>query len=137
MKPDAPTSRINMDQMPGRYGNGIEFVPNTVEKQEIITGQSIERGVSADELKASATDIGLVTSLPAPVADDTVVTSTSSTTSPLVAKDDDLIEKEWIDKAKKIVSETRDDPHQQENEVVKLQVDYLKKRFGRELKPSK
>jgi len=53
--------------------------------------------------------------------------------NPAVANDDDLIEKEWVDKAKKIVAETRDDPHLQDEKVNKLQADYLKKRFGREL----
>ena len=52
---------------------------------------------------------------------------------PLVASDDDLIEKEWVDKAKRIVSETKDDPYRREAEVGKLQVDYLQKRYGKEL----
>ena len=52
---------------------------------------------------------------------------------PLVANDDDLIEKEWVDKAKKIVIATKDDPYRRETEVGKLQVDYLRKRYGREL----
>ncbi len=57
----------------------------------------------------------------------------SATDAPLVANDDDLIEKEWVDKAKKIITETRDDPHRREREVGKLQVDYLKKRYGKDL----
>ena len=34
-----------------------------------------------------------------------------SSTTPLVAADEDLIEKEWVDKAKQIIEQTRDDPH--------------------------
>lgn len=56
--------------------------------------------------------------------------------TPLVASDDDVIEKEWVDKAKKIVQQTKDDPYAQEKEVSKLQADYLKKRYGKELKLS-
>lgn len=56
--------------------------------------------------------------------------------SPLVAADEDLIEKEWVDKAKKIVSDTKEDPYSQEKEVSKLQADYLKKRYGKEIKLS-
>lgn len=55
------------------------------------------------------------------------------TSTPLIANDDDLIEKEWVDKAKKIVSETKDDPYRREAEVGKLQVEYLRKRYGKEL----
>jgi hypothetical protein len=56
--------------------------------------------------------------------------------TPLVAADDDLIEKAWVDKAKKIVVATRDDPYAQEREVSKLQADYLQKRYGKEIKLS-
>jgi hypothetical protein len=52
---------------------------------------------------------------------------------PLLAADDDLIEKEWVDKAKKILAETRDDPHRREQEVSKLQIEYIRKRYGREI----
>lgn len=52
----------------------------------------------------------------------------------LVASDDDVIEKEWVNKAKQIVAQTRDDPHAQEREVSKLQADYMQKRFGKEIK---
>jgi hypothetical protein len=54
--------------------------------------------------------------------------------NPLVAGDDDLIEKEWVDKAKKIIQETRSDPYAQEKEVGKLQADYIKKRYGKDVK---
>lgn len=54
--------------------------------------------------------------------------------SPLAAADEDVIEKEWVDKAKKIVMQTKSDPYAQEKEVSKLQADYLKKRYGKEVK---
>lgn len=54
--------------------------------------------------------------------------------NPLVAGDEDVIEKEWVDKAKKIVAQTRNDPREQEREVSRLQADYLKKRYGKEIK---
>lgn len=52
---------------------------------------------------------------------------------PSVAGDDDLIEKEWVDKAKKILTETRDDPYRREREISKLQIEYIRKRYGREI----
>jgi hypothetical protein len=57
-------------------------------------------------------------------------------TNPLVASDEDVIEKEWVDKAKKIVAQTKSDPYTQEKEVSKLQADYIKKRYGKEIKLS-
>jgi hypothetical protein len=73
-------------------------------------------------------------SLPAPQV--SVSQTKHSDDNPASAADEDLVEKEWIDKAKKIVAQTRDDPYTQEKEVSKLQADYLKKRYGRELKLS-
>lgn len=54
--------------------------------------------------------------------------------NPMVAGDDDLIEKEWVDKAKNIIQQTRSDPYAQEKEVSKLQADYIKKRYGKDVK---
>lgn len=52
-------------------------------------------------------------------------------TSPLVAADEDLIEKEWVDKAKDIILHTRDDPHTRTLKVNELQRDYLQKRYNK------
>lgn len=76
--------------------------------------------------------------LPAPiiaqsVAQTTTAASVAADDTPQVAADEDLIEKEWVDKAKKIIAETKDDPHAREMQVGKLQTDYLKKRYGKEL----
>ena len=59
--------------------------------------------------------------------------ATSDDDLPVIANDDDLIEKEWVDKAKKIIAETKDDPYKREQEVNRLQADYLRKRYGKEL----
>ena len=45
--------------------------------------------------------------------------------------DDELIEKEWVDKAKQIIEQTRDDPHARTAQVNALQRDYLQKRYGK------
>ncbi len=66
-----------------------------------------------------------------PVVDDTNVKPADD--MPAVAADDDLIEKEWVDKAKQIISSTDGDPAQREKEISRLQADYLKKRYGKEL----
>ncbi|MBP6041584.1 hypothetical protein KA529_01040 [Candidatus Saccharibacteria bacterium] len=56
--------------------------------------------------------------------------------NPVIADDVDVIEKEWVDKARKIVDKSKDDPYLQELEVGKLQADYMKKRYGKEIKSS-
>ena len=60
----------------------------------------------------------------------------STTSSPLEAADQDVIEPEWVDAAESVVSQTAGDPHAEENAVEELQVDYLQKRYGHEVKRS-
>jgi len=55
-------------------------------------------------------------------------------TNPPAAADEDLIEKEWVEKAKKVIAETKHDPHLQEQAVSRLQADYLQKRYGKVVK---
>lgn len=76
--------------------------------------------------------------LPAPQAVDAPQVSVAQPvdTNPQIAADDDVIEKEWVDKAKKIVADTKIDPYAQEREVSRLQADYIKKRYGKEIKLS-
>lgn len=54
--------------------------------------------------------------------------------TPAVADDKDDIEKEWVSKAKRIVEQTKFDPFLQERAVSRLQADYMKKRFDKDIK---
>ena len=58
----------------------------------------------------------------------------SPVTADLKADDADLIEKEWIERAKLIVAKTQDDPHRQKNEMSKAKADYIQKRFNKIIK---
>ena len=74
---------------------------------------------------------------PLPVIDLVATTTTVPVvddSNPAVASDDDLIEKEWVEKAKKVVAETRSDPYAQDKAVSPLQADYLQKRYGKSVK---
>lgn len=64
----------------------------------------------------------------------TAATPTTEGENPQIADDVDVIEKEWVEKAKKIVSSSKSDPHQLEKEVSKLQADYLMKRYNKQIK---
>lgn len=64
----------------------------------------------------------------------TVPAPTGSTPSPAAADDVDVIEKEWVDAAESVVKQHGDDPHAEEEGFEDLQVDYLKKRYGKDIK---
>jgi hypothetical protein len=72
-------------------------------------------------------------SVPAP---QNVPSQAKSPHSPTIADDNDLIEKEWINKAKLIVAKTRDDPREQSKELFKYKADYIKKRYNKDIKVS-
>lgn len=63
--------------------------------------------------------------------------STSGMAIPKMLEDKDLIEKEWVSKAKVIVNRTIDDPHKQTEEVSSLKADYLQENYNKTLKLSK
>lgn len=52
------------------------------------------------------------------------------------AGDVDIIEKAWIEKAKKIVDQTSTDPFQQQKMLSKVKAEYIKKRFNKDIKIS-
>lgn len=72
---------------------------------------------------------------PPPTATDDVASTTSSDV-PNTADDVDLIEKEWVHKAKQIVERTRDNPHEQSKEMTVFKADYIKKRYNKTIKLS-
>jgi hypothetical protein len=132
MKPEVSSPDFNVEQP--RFNERLyPNIEKGVSSPEV--GKTPEVDGKKAEAASAAVETVLATTLPAPavtITKDDADTGVSITT-PLTAKDDDLMEKEWVDRAKQIVSETRDNPHQREKAVNKLQIEYLKKRYGREL----
>jgi hypothetical protein len=70
----------------------------------------------------------------APLVPTAKVGSVAVAQTPAVAADKDEIEQQWVTKAKKIVEQTKSDPYLQERAVSRLQADYMKKRFNKDIK---
>lgn len=73
---------------------------------------------------------------PLPTIATSAVTSTTTNGALSVASDADLIEKEWVVKAKEIINKTQSDPHEQSKEITIFKADYMKKRYNKTLKLS-
>lgn len=103
--------------------------------QEVAHERAAEKAPLVQQGEASEKNDAVAQATPVlpTVASTTPVGVTADDNLPLVANDDDLIEKEWVEKAKKIINETKDDPYRREREVARLQADYLRKRYGKEL----
>jgi hypothetical protein len=113
--------------------NGGEYVvPYPEELEQKAPGERIAQAASAVAQVADPVVIPMVTD---PIgSDDTTVVDPSQVTNPLVADDVDVIEKEWVAKAKDIVAKTKNDPHQQSVQLTVFKHDYMKKRYGKDIK---
>jgi hypothetical protein len=93
-----------------------------------------------NELLAQASDAV------AQAADDTLLATVSATVNQNqpaainpalannpVASDVEVSEKEWIEKAKEIVDNTKTDPRAQSTRITGLKHDYIKERYGKEI----
>ncbi len=131
-----PMAQSPVNEVPSNQPNQVnsisvspETAPNT---RPSMTHENLQP-VKAPSQNNQQTAVQSVQPLPSPTNQQSQSNPIASD-MPLIADDVDVIEKEWVDKAKKIVSATKDDPHAQEKEVSKLQADYLQKRYNKQLK---
>jgi hypothetical protein len=54
----------------------------------------------------------------------------------MMADDNDLIEKEWVESVKNVVEKTRTNPFEQSQEISRLRTEYLQKRYGKTMEKS-
>lgn len=135
MQPENTRVPSGPEQVPVTTTPAEERIP-VLPTPEVGSDTRLERVEQTAEARAAAADMA-ATGVPlappvfAPPVDPAAVQPTN--VGPLVAADEDVIEKEWVDKAKKIIHETKDDPHGRSERVNELQRDYLKKRYDKEL----
>ncbi len=136
MNPELPAPQINAGanheyQPPAEQNGGQLGTPETKGEQS----HEFERSMQQIDREDSRSAMPVATPVPhaVPVPVPAAPISSDDSANPTIAADDDLIEKEWVDKAKKIISNTQNDPYLREQEVTKLQIDYLRKRYGKEL----
>ena len=131
--------------------NGLKL-PAPVPEQMPTSGAGPETGnqfaleapASAAERSPAGTQptIPVLPSVPLPPLGQAPQSSSPATTLPKTAilpdgaDDADLIEKEWVNKAKQIVEKTRNDPYEQSKEITLFKADYMKKRYNKTLKLS-
>jgi hypothetical protein len=128
-------------------------LPPPVSEQAPLDEATIEAAAQATpEAPAGAEKVGGRTTTPAAgstalpalpidisgqVATQPAVSTTTDSSSQATADDGDLIEKEWVEKAKQIVEHTRDDPYRQSEELTVVKAEYMKKRYDKTVKVNK
>lgn len=136
MNPELPAPQLNPEaspqHKPQRHEDSASFDTN-----EAMGERGYEREQSMHQVDRENTPPIQAPVVPLPPAHVPVPVpqraASDESAGPTIASDDDLIEKEWVDKAKNIVANTQNDPYKREQEVSKLQIDYLRKRYGKEL----
>lgn len=109
--------------------------------------KNTDQGSDGNPKPESVDNFSAASKMPQPASSPTVTpkatNSTSSTSvqvdtesSALVAEDVDLIEKEWVERAKEIVHKTKDNPYLQNRALTQLKVDYVKKRYNKDVQMS-
>jgi len=134
MQPELPQQQNGGEVQPDISAPNLERMP-ILPAPETGLEVGLERNEQAAELRAAAD--ASITALPLPPLPLDPVTmpivDDATAANPLTAQDDDVIEKEWVDRAKTILSNTKDDPFERGKQVSSLQRDYLKKRYGKDL----
>lgn len=146
------TSTSNHETTGSKQAERLDFSIESNNNGNIEPGQLVEKteqrskeqSAEVQSVNSELSDVSIPVSLPQTKKDDDgkdahfqPILPTDSTQASLSADDADLIEREWVDKAKKIVEDTKDDPHKREDEVGKMQVEYIKKRYGRKIGSTK
>ena len=137
MQPEnSQSTPSSAEQIPMPPGMGQENIPSLppletapVRGQERFE-QVAEAGARASDAAASASTAAAI-AVPTVPAQVPTAPQATATATPMVASDEDLIEKEWVDKAKEIITQTKDGPHARTAQVNALQRDYLQKRYGK------
>ena len=128
------TKSKNNHELPSPSNNVEIFEPSS-------SNDNYENLASNNELDKNASSTPNQQPIPL-VQTSTVTTPTTTSTTPVdmslnesdaKAEDVDIIEKEWVNKAKSVVNSTRNDPRQQNKEIAKLKKIYLEKRFNKTL----
>ncbi|MBM3210069.1 hypothetical protein FJZ39_01875 [Candidatus Saccharibacteria bacterium] len=141
MNPESSQSNFNRQPQP----SAVEITPRVVPSPERTDGNSAEMYRSSERAnerqpvqgeRINAPSQAMPSAMPMavpPVQTQTKSSVISDEDNPAVAADEALIEKEWVDRAKKIIASTRDDPFMREQAIAQLRADYVYKRYGRHI----
>ena len=112
------------------YSGGAEYDPSlSIEGTKEILPAPVAHAPSAVAGSGSNAVLPPMPQLPVAIQSSQTVDATSH----IIADDVDVIEKEWVDRAKKIVAMTSSDPYVEAKEIGKLKATYMKKRFNKDL----
>lgn len=139
MQPEFNQNRNNnFNQIPQanfEAGRGYEIPPNYSSPENLERNNNVERRPNSAEIMQNmpVQPMQVMPTVQMPPVYVAQPTPNAVNSGPQTASDGDVIEKEWVDKAKQILQKTRNDPRTRELAIGELQKDYLRKRYGKEI----
>lgn len=135
MNPEVPQVRSSPESIPQIPGSAEYFPDGTNRSPERAPINPEQQNSNVEHLTQAAQAMPYVNPVPvaAPVVPPPAVSIPITQGAPAAAQDDDLMEKEWVDKVKNIIALTRGNPYEQAKAIAALQADYLKKRYNRDI----
>lgn len=132
-----PTSHESLPSVPHQ-----ERISPRIDEVELVKppSEKAEQSLPSEILAKASDAVNQAVSITPTTQDDTAATDDQAISpatyqgNPAIADDVDVIEKEWVQKAKQIVSKTKEDPYAQSIEMNVFKHDYMKKRYGKEIK---
>ncbi|HSX45108.1 MAG TPA: hypothetical protein VLF39_03320 [Candidatus Saccharimonadales bacterium] len=119
----------NVDDIISELGGAKSVEHGSSITQPIITQPTNQLNIATPfDLTADSTPIDTPMT---PIAN---APTTPVSSTPTMADDNDLIEKEWVERAKRIVESTKADPRVQNQEIGRYKAEYIKKRFNKDIK---
>ncbi|PIZ00405.1 hypothetical protein COY62_02705 [bacterium (Candidatus Howlettbacteria) CG_4_10_14_0_8_um_filter_40_9] len=110
--------------------------PEGAEVQEtVVVPQEMPSQVSPPPTVPDSTNIQQPVQAPVvPIQNDPLSQTAAPVDDGLDAEEGNIIEKPWVKKAEDIIDKNKDNPYEEEEKQEDLQIEYLKKRFGKEIK---
>ena len=110
-------------------------LPPVIPQDEVSSSVGVNAGSAKNSQASEQIPSTSAQAHPSMVGNNNAQTS-KSPHAPSIADDNDLIEKEWVNKAKMIIAKTKDNPREQSEELFKYKADYIKKRYNKDIKVS-
>ncbi len=136
MEPKLPNRIDQFPNSPVENGSNSswESMSNGVPAERVGSFSTAERGDSDSKIaQAQPLAPQPVPVVVQPNSNVQAIDKPQSDKNPESAADEDLIEKEWVDRAKAIISETYGDPREREKRISALRRDYIEKRYGKRI----
>lgn len=127
VKSGGENPNFEVPQVPSGYEAQRQKAMENRPDEETATGK---QGAPQGSKPVSAPPVPPTISVPVVQVDDQSAPA-APLTQDLPADDVDLIEKQWVERAKAIVRRTQNDPYTQKKEISRAGADYIKKRFNK------